>query len=233
MRQEVNKVLVIGGAGYIGSALVERLLELGYEVRVLDLLVYGDQAISAFYNHPNFSLIEGDFRNTGTVIGAATGMDAIVHLGAIVGDSACDIDHDLTIEVNLKATRTIAQVGQACGVKRLVFASTCSVYGANDAIVDECSTLHPLTLYARTKLESEKVLLSLPDTGIAPIVLRFGTIYGLSGRPRFDLIVNILTAKAIQDGIAYIFGGKQWRPLVHVRDVAQAIILFLKATLCR
>jgi nucleoside-diphosphate-sugar epimerase len=226
---KIRNVLVIGGAGYIGSALVQRLLELGYKVRVLDLLVYGDAAISEFYDHPYFTLVRGDFRAIDAVVSASKGMDAIVHLGAIVGDSACSIDEDLTIEINLQATSTIAEVGKGFGVKRFVFASTCSVYGASDEILDERSTLRPISLYARTKMESEKVLLSLSDASFAPTILRFGTVYGLSGRPRFDLVINLLAAKAIQDGEVGIFGGQQWRPFVHVRDVAEAIVLALQA----
>jgi nucleoside-diphosphate-sugar epimerase len=228
---KIEKVLVIGGAGYIGSALVKRLLELGYKVRVLDLLVYGDAPISEFYTHPNFELVQGDFRHIHVVVNATKGIDAIVHLGAIVGEPARPNHQDLTIEINLEATRTIAEVGKGFGVKRFVFASTCSVYGASDEILDECSALRPISLYARTKMESEKVLLSLASTTFSPIILRFGTIYGLSGRPRFDLVVNLLTAKAVQDREAGIFGGRQWRPLVHVRDVAEAIILTLQAPL--
>jgi len=230
-RKEIEKILVIGGAGYIGSALVQRLLELGYKVRVLDTLLYGDTSLSSLYTHPSFELVQGDFRCIPTVVSAAKGMDAIVHLGAIVGDSACTVDENLTIEINLRATKTIAEVGKGFGVKRFVFASTCSVYGASNEWLDERSALCPLSLYARTKVESEKVLLSLADADFAPTILRFGTIYGLSGRPRFDLVVNLLTAKAIQDGEAGIFGGSQWRPLVHVKDVAEAIILTLQAPL--
>jgi nucleoside-diphosphate-sugar epimerase len=227
--EKVKNVLIIGGAGYIGSALVERLLDLDYMVRVLDVLVYGDNAISRFYDNPCFELVQGDFRNIDAVINAAKGMDAIVHLGAIVGDPACALNEDLTVEINLRATRTIAEVGKGFGVKRFVFASTCSVYGASDEILDERSTLRPISLYARTKIESEKLLLDLTDVAFAPTILRFGTVYGLSGRPRFDLVVNLLTAKAIQDGEAGIFGGEQWRPLVHVKDVAEAITLTLQA----
>jgi nucleoside-diphosphate-sugar epimerase len=225
----IRKVLVVGGAGYIGSALVQRLLELEYVVRVLDLLLYGDASITEFYDHPKFELVRGDFRHIDTVVSATKGMDAIVHLGAIVGDSACSIDQDMAIEINLRATRTIAEVGKGFGVKRFVFASTCSVYGASDQLLDERSVLRPISLYARTKVESEKVLLGLTDAAFAPTILRFGTVYGLSGRPRFDLVVNLLAAKAVQDGEVGIFGGQQWRPLVHVRDVAEAIVLTLQA----
>jgi nucleoside-diphosphate-sugar epimerase len=229
--ESIKKVLVIGGAGYIGSALVGRLLETGHRVRVLDLLLYGDDSISEYYDHPSFELIQGDFRHIDAMVRAAKGMEAIVHLGAIVGDSACALCEDLTIDINLRATATIAQVGKGFGVTRFVFASTCSVYGASTEILDERSALSPISLYARTKAESEKMLLSLSDADFAPIILRIGTIYGLSGRPRFDLVVNLLTAKAVQEGQAGIFGGTQWRPLVHVRDVAEAIFLALQAPL--
>ena len=224
-----RNVLIIGGAGYIGSALTKRLLELGYRVRVLDLLLYGDDAISEFYTEPRFELIRGDLRHIDAVVAAAKGMDAVVHLGAIVGDSACGICEDLTVQINLQATRTIAEISKGYGVSRFVFASTCSVYGASDEMLDERSALNPLSLYARTKMESERVLLSLCDPAFAPTILRFGTIYGLSGRPRFDLVVNLLAAKAIKEGEVGIVGGKQWRPLVHVKDVAEAIVLVLQA----
>jgi len=228
---KVRHVLVIGGAGYIGSALVQQLLELGHHVRVLDLLLYGDAAIAKFYDHPSFELVHGDLRHIDTVVRATQGVDAIVHLGAIVGDSACSVCPDLTIEINLRATRTIAEIGKGFGIKRFIFASTCSVYGASDDVLDERSALRPLSLYARTKIESEKVLLSLADATFAPTILRFGTVYGLSGRPRFDLVVNLLAAQAIQDGEVGIFGGSQWRPLVHVRDAVEAIVLTLQAPL--
>lgn len=224
-------VLVIGGAGYIGSALVERLLELNYKVGVLDLLVYGASPLARWERHPNFELIRGDFRRIDSVVKATRGRDAIVHLGAIVGDSACSLCEDLTLEINLRATRTIAEIGKGFGVQRLIFASTCSVYGASDEILDERSCLSPISLYARTKMESEKVLLALADDTFAPTILRFGTIYGLSARPRFDLVLNLLTAKAVQEGEATIYGGAQWRPLVHVKDVAEAIVLALQAPL--
>jgi nucleoside-diphosphate-sugar epimerase len=213
-RGDTRSVLIIGGAGYIGSALTARLLDLGYHVRVLDCLLYGD-----------------DLRHVNKVVSAIRGMDAVVHLGAIVGDSACQLCEDLTVEINLEATRTIAEVSKGYGVKRFIFASTCSVYGASDEILDERSALNPLSLYARTKLASEQVLLKLMDANFAPTLLRFGTIYGLSARPRFDLVVNLLAAKAVQEGEAGIFGGAQWRPLVHVRDVAQAVVLALQAPL--
>jgi nucleoside-diphosphate-sugar epimerase len=228
---EPRNVLVTGGAGYLGSTLTERLLTSGYRVRVLDCLLYGERSIATFYRHPNFELIRGDFCNLDTVVRAIQGVDAVVHLGAIVGDPACALCEDLAVDVNFRATRTLAEVSKGFGITRFIFASTCSVYGASSELLDERSMLRPISLYAQTKLESERVLLGMADAGFSPTILRFATIYGLSYRPRFDLVVNLLTAKAVQERHVGIFGGTQWRPLVHVKDVAGAIVLCLRAPL--
>ena len=167
-RDQTQTVLIIGGAGYIGSALTGKLLELGYKVRVLDLLVYGDEAIHDYYANPRFELIKGDFCHINTLVMAMQGVDALVHLGAIVGDAACRLCEELTIEINLRATQTIAEVAKGYGVKRFVFASTCSVYGASDEMLDERSALCPLSLYARTKVASERVLLELAGGAFSP-----------------------------------------------------------------
>lgn len=228
---DVGQVLVIGGAGYIGSALLPKLLAKGYRVRLLDLLIYGTQPIAEVVNHPNLEVMRADFRQVDKVVEAMRNVDAIVHLGAIVGDPACALDEELTIEVNLMATRMIAEVGKGSNVSRFIFASTCSVYGANPATLDERSLLNPISIYARSKLASERVLTSMGDSTFHPTSLRFGTIYGLSGRTRFDLVVNLLTATALKDGTIPIFGGEQWRPLVHVEDAAEAIVRTIEAPL--
>ena len=124
--------------------------------------------------------------------------DAVVHLGAIVGDPASALDEKLTLEINLAATRLIAEAARGFGVQRFIFASTCSVYGASDQILDEHSALNPISLYARTKIGSERVLLALNDDRFAPLILRFGTVYGLSPRPRFDLVINLLAASCAE-----------------------------------
>jgi nucleoside-diphosphate-sugar epimerase len=158
-------------------------------------------------------------------------MDAVIHLGGLVGDSACALNEELTLEINLMATRMIAEVAKGSGVGRFIFTSTCSVYGANDQMLDERSELRPVSLYARSKIASEKVLIKLADDSFAPVILRLSTIYGLSGRPRFDLVVNLLTAKAVVDHEITIFGGDQWRPFLHVDDAARAIVSVLEAPL--
>ncbi len=226
-----RNVLVIGGAGYIGSVLVRRLLARGYKVRVLDRLLYGDESLAELYGRQDFGLIQGDFRNVEAVVRAVQGVGSIIHLGAVVGDPACALDEEFTFEVNLAATRMIAEAGKGYGIRRFVFASSCSVYGAKDEVVDERSKLAPVSLYAKTKIESEKLLLSITSDSFSPILLRFATVCGISYRPRFDLVVNLLAAQAIFDKKITIFGGEQWRPFVHIDDVSKAIIRCLEAPL--
>jgi nucleoside-diphosphate-sugar epimerase len=227
----IKSVLVIGGDGYIGSALLPKLLAKGYRVRVLSLLLYSTDSIKHLLNHPHLEIIQADFRQVDKVVEAMHDMDAVVHLGAIVGDPACALDEDLTIDVNLTATRMIGEVAKGHGVNRFIFASTCSVYGASDEMLDERSALRPLSLYARSKIACEHVLGTLADNNFAPVYLRFGTIYGLSGRTRFDLVVNLLVAKALVDGEITVVGGDQWRPFVHVDDAALAVLKVLESPL--
>lgn len=223
-------VLVIGGAGYIGSALLPKLLKSGYRVRILDSLLYGKQAILPFVGSRNVELIQSDFRNIDQVVKAVKGVGTVIHLGAIVGDPACSVDEELTIEVNWLATRMIAEICKGFEVKRFIFASTCSVYGASDAILNETSDCTPLSSYARSKLACERVLKKMESDSFKPIMLRFGTVFGFSGRTRFDLVVNILAAKAKFEGKITLYGGDQWRPFVHVDDVAGALQAVLKSS---
>ncbi|MDQ6604335.1 MAG: NAD-dependent epimerase/dehydratase family protein, partial [Chloroflexota bacterium] len=222
-------VLVTGAAGYIGSILVRRLLELGYRVRVLDRLMYGDDAIRDILCHPRLEMVVADFRDRAVVARAVENVGAIVHLGAIVGDPACAIDENLTTSTNLEATRMIADVARQAGIRRMIFASSCSVYGASDEALDETSALNPVSLYASTKIAAERALLAMAGADFAPVIMRFATAYGHSYRPRYDLAVNVMTAKAVMEGRITIHGGEQWRPFVHVDDIARALVLALEA----
>jgi nucleoside-diphosphate-sugar epimerase len=224
-----RRVLVIGGAGYIGSALLPKLLDEGHHVRLLDVLLFGEGPIEKFAGHPNLQIIRGDFRHVESVVEAMRNVESVIHLGAIVGDPACSLDEDLSIDVNLSATRMVAELAKASGVDRFIFASTCSVYGACDEMLDEHSEVNPVSLYGRTKLAAEQVLLSMADDRFSPTIVRFATIYGLSGRTRFDLVVNLLAAKAKIDGEITVFGGSQWRPFIHVDDAARAVAMILDA----
>ena len=222
-----DPILVTGGAGYIGSALVSRLLEAGEFVRVFDPLLYGDAALTDFQNDPRFSLIVGDPTFPDDIRRAVEGVTRIVHLGAIVGDPACALDRGFTIAANVESTRLLVQAAATAGVRRFVFASTCSVYGSGDHELNESASLSPNSVYAESKILAERIVLG--TTVIEPVVLRFGTVFGASRRPRFDLVVNLLTAKAEAGEPIRIIGGEQWRPFVHVEDVVSAIGLALTA----
>jgi nucleoside-diphosphate-sugar epimerase len=226
-----KKVLVIGGAGYIGSALVEKLLKLGLTVSVLDAMHFGEETLSHVAGHPNLILIREDFRHIEVLTRAMNGVGSVIHLGGLVGDPACAVDCDLTVDVNVTATKVIGEIAKARGVRRFIFASSCSVYGASDEIVNETSRFNPQSLYARSKVASEAVLGTLNSRDFSVTCLRFATIYGISGRTRFDLVVNLLCAKAVRDQNITVYGEDQWRPFVHVEDVARAITMTLLAPL--
>jgi nucleoside-diphosphate-sugar epimerase len=227
--EKERRVLVIGGAGYIGSVLSRQLLDKGYRVRVLDLLLYGDQSIQPLLANSKFELVQGDSRDIEAVIRAMWEVDSVIHLGEIVGDPATALDSLLTQEINVAATRMVAEAAKGFRLRRFIYASSCSVYGAGEGVFDEQSAPNPVSLYARAKVDAERTLLSLNDANFHPVILRFATVFGMSPRPRFDLVINLLTAKAVLDREITIFGGDQWRPFVHVSDAARAILTALEA----
>ncbi|HTM48854.1 MAG TPA: NAD-dependent epimerase/dehydratase family protein [Bryobacteraceae bacterium] len=224
-------VLVVGGAGYIGSVLCHLLIERGRRVRVLDSLVYGGEAIADLRHHPNFEFQRGDCRNIEDSIRAMSGVSAVIHLAAIVGDPACDLDRRTALEVNYCSTRMLIEIAKGQGIARFLFASSCSVYGATDVLMDENSSVVPVSLYGRTKADSERALLDAATAGFHPVVLRLATVFGASYRPRFDLVVNLLTARAFAGRSISIFNGRQWRPFLHVRDAARGFIAVLDSPL--
>lgn len=227
--RRIREVLLIGGAGFVGSVLARKLISCGYRVTIMDALVFGDESIRGLYGRPDFDVVRGDLRSVESIVRSVKSADAVVHLGGLVGDPACDLDERVTLEINLEATRTIAEASRGLGVQRLIFASSCSVYGLTQGEVDENSELSPVSVYARTKMDSEKLLLALDNEQFTATALRFGTFYGLSPRQRFDLVVNMLAAKATTEGEITIFGGSQWRPFLHVSDGADAVIRCLQA----
>jgi len=225
-----KRILVIGGAGYIGSVLVRMLLERGYYVKVMDNLLYGDEGIREVYDKENFEFFKGDITNISDVVEAMKDADAVVHLAAIVGDPASSIKPKETLEINYFSTKMLGEVAKYIGISKFIFASTCSVYGFRDDICAEGTEPNPLSLYAETKLMSEKALLELKGGGFCPVILRFATAYGLSPRIRFDLVVNLLIAKSLVDKEITVFGeGKQYRPFAHIKDISRAIIKVLEA----
>ena len=229
-RTNVRRVLVVGGAGYLGSMVTKRLLDNGYQVRVLDMMLFGDESVLEFKTHPNFELIIGDMRNISTLADALVKVDAVINLAAIVGDPACITRPDIAIETNYLANKALAEACKYHQINRYIYASTCSVYGVADSILDELSPLNPVSLYARSKIQSEEGILSLMDENFSPVILRMSTLYGLSPRMRFDLVVNTMTMNAYKyQKITIHGGGTQWRPLLHVSDAAEAYLKCLEA----
>jgi len=224
-----SHVLVVGGAGYIGSILVRKLLTAGRKVRVLDSLVYGSSAIRDVLSHPNLELMVGDCRNIQSAVAALRGVDSVIHLGAIVGDPACEQNKQAAIETNYAATRMLIEVAKGFSVRQFVFASSCSVYGSSEVLMNENSRTAPISLYGQTKVDSEQALLQARSESFHPVILRFATVFGNSHRPRFDLVVNLLAAKAHREGAITVFNGQQWRPFIHVDDVAEGIFTVLRA----
>lgn len=222
-------VLVVGGAGYIGSYVLECLLSEGMPVRLFDSFLYGKDSIAEFLNHPRLEIVEGDITDIMKLTEAMNGASAVVHLAGLVGDPACAVDESFTRHTNVIATRMLKEVAISMGVPRFIFASSCSVYGANDNEVDENSELNPVSLYARTKIDSERELLSLIDESFCVTILRFATVFGHSRRPRFDLVANLFTAQAVNENQITVMGENQWRPFIHVKDLARAVVMALKA----
>lgn len=228
-----QKVLVTGGAGYIGSVLTRQLLEQGYHVRVLDSLMYGGEPIIDMLNYPNFEFVKGDVRNRADVEKALEGIDCVAHLAAIVGDPACAQQPELAQSTNLEGSKLLYEVANAKGATKFVFASTCSNYGKMDdpnEYVTEESKLAPVSLYAETKVATEQFLLSQPTSNnCKPTCLRFSTVYGLSLRPRFDLTVNEFTKELALGRELVVFGEQFWRPYCHVYDLARSVVTVIEA----
>ncbi len=222
-------IVVLGGAGYLGSQLVRKLLHEGYPVRVLDAFYYDSGSLRDLLSSQDLFVVNGDLRDEGVAEEVLKGASAVVHLGAIVGDAACRVNPGLATAVNVKATRRIARAAKRAGVRRFIYASSCSVYGRSDAVVDESSPVQALSLYCQTKIEAERALHDLADSSFGPTILRFGSLHGHSPRPRFDLVVNLLAAKASLGETLTIYGGDQWRPFLHIDDAAETVIACLQA----
>jgi nucleoside-diphosphate-sugar epimerase len=227
------RVLVTGGAGYIGSLVVSDLLAHGYEVTVLDNLMHGGEALLGVWSHRSFTFIHGDVGDSNVCKQAIKNMDAVVHLAAIVGDPACVRQPELSQRINFDASLELMKLCRAEGVSRFIFASTCSNYGKMrdaDHLVNEDSVLTPVSLYARTKVAMEEVVLDPTQTAnLCATSLRFATVFGVSPRMRFDLTVNEFTMELLTKKRLTVYGERFWRPYVHVRDVAKAIRLVLEA----
>jgi nucleoside-diphosphate-sugar epimerase len=210
----MNKILVVGGAGYIGGLTCDYLIRDGFDVTVYDNLLYENRFLK------EISFIYGDIRDTKKLYKISEDFDVIVLMAALVGDPACSIDPILTEEINFQAIKNLCDV--ISPDKHLIFMSTCSVYGTQDGLLNEESETNPLSSYASTKLKAEKYVLNRGGT-----IFRLGTVFGLGdtySRLRMDLVVNVLTMKSIKYGEITINGGEQWRPIIAVKDIAEYIV---------
>lgn len=208
------KVLVVGGAGYVGGWLTDEAVRAGHQVVVFDRLLYEDTFLK------DVTFVAGDILDRDALKPHLAWADCVIWLAAIVGDPACALDHELTRATNVEAVKNL--VTDFGG--RILFPSTCSVYGAQDGVLNEDSPCAPLSLYAETKIEAERVLI---DSGANAAIFRLGTLFGVGdsfSRLRADLVLNVLTIRAILAGSMSVFGGRQYRPLLHVRDVATAMM---------
>jgi len=226
----INRVLVTGGAGYVGAVLVPRLLECGYAVRVLDLYIYGDAVLQPVARHPSLEQIKGDIRDVRLLQQVMPGCDAVVHLACISNDPSFELNPALGRSINYDAFFDLVAVARDSGVRRFVYASSSSVYGvkAEDNVTEELS-LQPLTDYSKYKALCEEILLKEQSSDFTTVVVRPATVCGYSPRLRLDLTVNILTNYAVNERRISVFGGQQKRPNIHIEDMAAVYLRLLEA----
>jgi len=227
--KQFNEVLITGGAGYIGSVLVRKLVEEGYHVKILDCLVYGKDGIASLLENKSVELIKEDIRNEKILKRVTAGIDCVIHLAAIVGQPLCSKIPLAAKQINELATKKLVDICKQNGVKRFVFSSTCSNYGSTNEVSSETSQLYPLGLYSETKVNSENYILNSKDNDFHPCVLRFATAFGLSPRMRFDILLGEFLRGALIDKKILVYGPDYWRPIIHISDISHACILTIES----
>jgi nucleoside-diphosphate-sugar epimerase len=229
MAKRFKRVLVTGGAGYVGSNLIPKLLTAGYEASVLDLYLYGE-VFADLKSNPGLTETKGDLRNAADVQRAVAGCDAVIHLACISNDPSFDLDPTLGRSINFDCFRPLVKASKDAGVRRFIYASSSSVYGIKtDMDVTEELPLDPLTDYSKYKAMCEEVLEQEREPGFVCVTLRPATVCGYAPRLRLDLTVNILTNHAINNGRITVFGGDQLRPNIHVEDMTDLYLQLLEA----
>ena len=228
-QMERRHVLVTGGAGYVGSALVPKLLRAGHRVTVLDLYLYGEHVFAHLRDNPDLVEIKGDLRDPAAVRRALAGVDAVIHLACISNDPSFELDPELGKSINFDAFRPLVRAAKDAGVSRFVYASSSSVYGIkDDENVTEDLPLKPLTDYSMYKAQCEEVLEDEREPGFTTLTLRPATVCGYAPRLRLDVIVNILTNHAVTTGVVRVFGGEQKRPNIHIDDMVELYLESLR-----
>ena len=229
MEEAKLRVLVTGGAGYVGSVLVPKLLENGYEVKVLDLYLYGDHVLNQCEDHPNLEQIKGDIRNRELLRKALSGYDAVIHLACISNDPSFELNPELGKSINFDPFKDLVDISREVGVGRFIYASSSSVYGVKeeDSVTEELA-LEPLTDYSKYKALCEDILLAKCTPDFTGLILRPATVCGYSPRMRLDLTVNILTNHAVNNRLIKVFGGEQRRPNIHIEDMTDLYVKFLE-----
>ena len=227
---KLKSILVTGGAGYIGSVVIPKLVEQGYSVIVYDSLIYGKDGISDLIKEKKIELIIGDIRNYSLLEESLENIDCVLHLAAIVGEPLCKKIPDAAHQINELSTSSLIQACKKQNVKRIIYASTCSNYGSSTELANETTPVQSLSLYSETKVKSEAMILNSKNNEFASCVLRFATAFGLSPRMRFDLLLQELIRDAIVDKKIVVFGPNYWRPLVHVNDIANACLKVIESS---
>ncbi|HEV8014452.1 MAG TPA: SDR family oxidoreductase [Stellaceae bacterium] len=231
MANRFRRVLVTGGAGYVGSSLVPKLLDAGYQANVLDLYLYGDDIFAGLQANANLRQVKGDLRNPADVARALDGCDAVIHLACISNDPSFDLDPLLGRSINYDCFRPLVRAAKSAGVRRFIYASSSSVYGIkSDAEVTEDLALEPLTDYSKYKALCEQVLAEEREPDFVTVTLRPATVCGYAPRLRLDLTVNILTNLAVNNHKITVFGGEQMRPNLHVEDMTDLYLRLLDAS---
>lgn len=229
MKTKFKKVLVTGGAGYVGSVLIPKLLQKGYEVKVVDLYIYGEDVLDSVKNNPNLKQIKGDIRDSKLIEKELKGMDAVIHLACISNDPSYELDPGLGKSINYDAFVSLVSLSKKAGIKRFIYASSSSVYGIKDEEnVTEDLPLEPLTDYSKYKALCEDYLLKHRVPGFVTLILRPATVCGYSPRLRLDLSVNILTNDAVNKKKITVFGGEQKRPNIHIEDMTDLYVKTLE-----
>jgi len=222
-------VLITGGAGYVGSVLTNKLVTKNFDIKVIDSLVFGDDGISDLKQNKKIEFFNIDIRETEKMKEILKNVDCVVHLAAIVGEPLCKKIPEAAKQINEFATKNLVLLCKKYNVKRFIFASTCSNYGSSLEMVDETSSVQPLSLYSECKVNSENYILKINNEKFETCVLRFATAHGLSPRMRFDLLLQEFLRDSLIDGKISIFGEDFWRPLVHVEDMSDACISVIEA----